>query len=898
MNHQRFRDLVRDYRRSAGFTQKALADVLGLHQQVLSRKMSNIGFAQLNHAEVKKIILTLTDWQAISNQAQVDELLNQFDLEPNFFSQEEWESYPLKRLAKSPSNAYSRLQKPQSGLTSLGEASLSNTFHFDNLPVQLTTLIGRETVVAQAGQLLTLPNTRLLSFIGPGGSGKTRLAIEVGRVYKANFFHGVCFVNLAEITDSVRVGAAIYQALGQKGQTPYLTQELKGFLRDLQLLLILDNFEQLTGANGLIEELLKFATGLKILVTTRVVLRLYGEQEFVVPTLALPGPGEELNRENADKYDAIHLFVERIRAINPDFYLADENVWVIAKICHQLNGLPLALELAAARTRLLSLTALLDRLTVQKLDLLSNGSISLPQRQKTLRNTLGWSYRLLTPEEQILFRILGIFRGSFSVEAVQAVWSEVLGDPTINEMVTMDWLEALLEESLINKVQHAEPTYGFTLSTGNLTSSSRFKMLETIREYALEQLKFQGEYVRCYLAKLNYYLELTGRLREQINGPDQNRWLNMLDLEYANIRTLIETGLSLLTDTTPGEQTEIIVAGLKLCRNLGSYWDTRGFYVEGQLTANNFLAAARQNEMTGTKEYSWTLSISGLMTGRLGDFGQAQGILDEGYHKFAALHEKSGEAYTLNFQGSFAFLVGDYTLARQKLVQAEEICYQTNDKRNLGRVLISLAILDQTLGNYTQANDQIRHSLLIYQDEGNKRMIGACLNNLAGTALLEQDYETARTYFYECLRLHTEQAEYRSIAYTLRGLATISYYQGEYSDADTKLLESLRLSYRIGDKYQIGQNLALLAILNVAKFERNLLDDISQEPNHYLEAAARLMGGSAVQFNLIQAEIEPLFKDLYLKKIQTARSRLGEAEFNNYYNKGLNLSLSMITEKS
>ena len=887
MNIKQFRDSVKDYLRSADFTLKVLADNLGLHQQVLSRKLGGTGTAYLNHTEIKKIIQMLAEWKAISRWDQANELLNYLDCKATIFSDEEWESHPLNQLEKLAPVS----QTPPPISTAL--TTYTTTFQLNNLPVPLTSLIGREQVVAQLGALLLKPATRLLSLIGPGGSGKTRLAIEVGRVYLNSFEQGVCFVDLAAVDDQTRVIPAIAKAIGlTTSDTTDSLQSFKDFLREQQLLLILDNFEQLTGASWVVEELLKAAPDLKIIVTTRVVLHLYGEQEFTVPTLDLPGPEMPVDSFSLYHYAAIQLFVERVKTVKPDFYLNDDNAGQIIQLCNLLNGLPLALELAASRVKLLPLPVLLERLASYKLDLLSNNSAyHIPWRQKTLRNTLDWSYNLLAPAEQQIFRELGIFRGSFSIEAVQ---TRLLGTGQgRTATLVIDQLQELLDNSLLTPLQTDEPGYGFSVSEGKLIGSARFKLLETIREYALEQLREQHELADLQIDYFNYYKRLVKNVRPQLNGPAQNQWLSFLDSEYANIMTIMNMVFSSLEGNSPAERQTLILAGLMMCRDLALYWDIRGFNNEASVISHHLLGCARQVGLYETPEYAWALSILGVIAGRLGDFAQSREMLEESLGLFEKFDEKSGMANALNHMGSNAQLCGDNDRALKLLSQAEELCRVMEDKSNLGRILVSASIINKTLSRFELANNQLNQALVIFQKQDNKLMIASCLHNLGATALSQLEISTALEYLNESLQMHIEQGDHRGIAYAYRSLGTIAYWKMDYTSAQNYLLDSLRLSFRIGDKYQIGMSLALLAIVNVAIFELQAVETGPAENTHFLQTAARFMGGSEAEFKAARATINSTYQNAYEEKVQTARAILGEAEFSANYSKGLTSPMNL-----
>ncbi|MBO0793570.1 MAG: hypothetical protein J2P36_21830, partial [Ktedonobacteraceae bacterium] len=375
-----FSEGVQKHLHASGYSQKELADALGLHPKVLSRKLNGSGNARLTHLEVQRIVTTLAHWRVITTQAEALHLLKLAQVEPTIFSDEEWQTPPLNTLSKSALSIPTGAPDPSQFLLQ------------HDLPAQTTRLIGREWAVERLKHLLSREGTRLLTLTGSGGSGKTRLALQVASELMSVFPHGVWFVALAGVRDADQVPISIIQALNLKSapDLPPL-QLLINYLKNKQLLLVLDNFEQVGEAAIVVDKLLASAPGLKILITSRVVLHLYGEHAFSVPPLDIPDPTIELEASTLLRYGAVQLFVERTQAIIPDFTLTNENAAIISQICARVDGLPLALELAAARMRALPPRLLLERLSQARLPLLTKGARNLPDRQQTLHNTITWS---------------------------------------------------------------------------------------------------------------------------------------------------------------------------------------------------------------------------------------------------------------------------------------------------------------------------------------------------------------------------------------------------------------------------------------------------------------------------------------------------------------------------
>jgi predicted ATPase/class 3 adenylate cyclase len=431
----------------------------------------------------------------------------------------------------------------------------------NNLPTQPTPLVGREREVSEVSDLLRRADVRLLTLTGTGGTGKTRVALQSAAELVDEFEDGVFFVALATLTDPGLVASTLTQALGVAESGEKQPEDaLREFVRERELLLLMDNFEQVLEATPLLEELQAAAPRLKVLATSRAALRLYGEREFPVPPLALPDPAYPPPPERLTQYEAVRLFVERARAVKPDFSVTNENAPAVAEICVRLDGLPLAIELAAARIRLLPPRAMLARLG-SRLKLLTGGARNLPERQRTLRGAIEWSYELLTPEERTLFARLSVFAGGRTLEII-----ETICDPE-GELDTLDGLESLLEKSLLRQEEGpgGEP---------------RFVMLETIHEYAREKLEESGEAEEVRRRHAEHFLTLAEESYPELKGPDQLEWLERLEAEHDNMRAALSWALG---------RKEAEVA-LRLGGALWWFWWMRGHNSEGRRLLEEALA--------------------------------------------------------------------------------------------------------------------------------------------------------------------------------------------------------------------------------------------------------------------------------------------------------------------
>ena len=642
-------------------------------------------------------------------------------------------------------------------------ALTSLTTQLHNLPMHRSALIGREREIAEVRSLLLRPDIGLVTLVGPGGTGKTRLAIQVAGELLDNFRDGTYFVALAPIRDPNLVAATIGQALSlpMDGGRPPL-DIVKSFLHDRELLLVLDNLEQVLDAAPQFVELLAAADRLKLLVTSRVALRVSDERVYDVPPLTLPRHLQSIGGADAvlalSQYEAIRLFVERAQASRADFALTSANAADVVELCRRLDGLPLAIELAAARARLLPPSAMLARLagptSAPTLRLLTGGPRDVPARQQTLRDTIAWSYDLLETEEQMLFRRLAIFVGGCTIEAAEPALTAVPDAHVLALDDVLDGIDSLLAKSLVRRVEGVD-------------GEPRYTMFETIREYGLESLALNGELPTLQRWHAEYFLALAEDAEPLMRGGEQATWMRRLGADQDNMRAALTWSLG--TDGDPD-------LALRMCGALAWFWYNPGSHNGPHWEESRHWFAQALRRGTGPS---------------------------------------LGRVKTLAAAGRFAHIQQQSAVARPLLEECLTLARQIGDRWWIAWALHLLGRVSYFDGDAPTATSFGQESLAVARGIGDPWLEAWALHLLALAALIADDYPVARRYFEESLAIRLSLDFREGIGLVVSLLGTLELRDGNYALARTRFIESLEAQREVNSGWIVASVFGDLATLAV-----------------------------------------------------------------------------------
>ena len=718
----------------------------------------------------------------------------------------------------------------------------------NNLPVQLTSFIGREEEIKKVKELLK--NIHLLTLTGPGGVGKTRLSLQVGADVIDDFANGVWFVELAPIIDPVLLPQEILKELGIKEEPKKTLEEtLTGYLKDKEILIILDNCEHLIEACAMLtEKLLTKCPKLKIIATSREALKCTGEQTHSILSLKTPNLKEEISIEQLTQYESVRLFIERALAVSQKFRVTNENAPALAGICSQLDGIPLAIELAAARIKVLTVERIYKRLS-SRFSLLTGGKRTALPKQQTLKALIDWSYDLLSDQEKILWSRLSVFIDGWTLESAE----EICSDDNVNKEEILDLLSLLVEKSIIIFDSEKE----------------RYRILESIRQYGEEKLKEVNEINKILSKHLYYFMELSESAEPKLKGKEAQEWLEKLETEHGNLQTAIEWSLK------NGD----IEEGSRLAGAMRNFWEIRGLYFTGRRLLKSILS-----KMQGISNSSRAkaLNSAGVLANRQGDYEQAQKFYEESILISRELGDKRGIAYSLNGLGGVAYNQGDYEQAQKFCDESLALDREIGDKIGIADSFNNLGSVAYNQGDYEQAKKFFDKSLALDRERGDKRGIAYSLNNLGMVAYYQGDYQQARKFYIENLSLFQELGDKNGISYTLYNLGSIEFNQRNIQYAQKYLVESLVIRKEIGDK--LGMASSIVGLAEIYNFK------------NYSNQAALLIGAVKTILKSIGIVFSGDVLKRYEQTITKLNEQLTEEEFSKYWEKGKKLTLEQAVE--
>ena len=752
-----------------------------------------------------------------------------------------------------------------------------------NLPRQLTSFVGREQEVSALRQ--TLLTARLITLTGPGGIGKTRLALQAANELLGDFPDGVWLVELAPVTGPDLVPQAIASALGvteQPGRS--LADTLENYLSSRRLLLVLDNCEHLVDATAhLADRLLRSCPEVRILATSREALGIGGETIRRVPSLSVPEFGKQAPLENLTTYEAVALFCDRASAALGDFSLTEDTAPLVVQICQRLDGIPLAIELAAVRLKVLSLEQVATRLN-DRFHLLTGGSRTALPRQQTLRAAIDWSFDLLPENERAVLRRLAVFVGVITLEAAEVVCA----GPPVAAQEILDLVTQLVGKSLVQAEESAD--------------EARFRLLETIRQYGLSKLLEAGEVEPVRQRHRDWFIGWAERAEPELQGPDQTRWLNRMEVALDNLRAAF--------DWLPREGDD--EGRLRLATAMGAFW-RHGSLSEGRDWLDRALRESAGSSSVRAKAFVW----ASLLALYQGDFARAVPLGEAGLDAYRTLGDRWGTAFALQALGRAPLLADDYQQATSRFEQSLALFREVGDKRGMGVSLYLLSVVAFGRGEYILATKLGKEALQISQEIGDTRNTATALGILGRAELAQGSLESASRFLDESLTLSRQLGDKRSTALELYCVATLARYRKDYARAQALAAESLSISRDIRDKLLTGTALSELGILEsllgkpdaaATILEESLETFLETNERLYLarcidalatvahqqgrpEQAATLFAAAEALRERIGAALEYFERDAHEHEINSLRAEIAEAAWAKAWRLGQRMTI-------
>jgi predicted ATPase len=724
----------------------------------------------------------------------------------------------------------------------------------NNLPVLLTSFVGREAEIEEIKAWLE--KGRLVTIVGPGGVGKTRLSLQSAADLLPSFKDGVWLVELASLTNPDLVLQTVMNVLAIQDTNPSdILSSLVDYLSDRELMFVFDNCEHLIDVcAATIDHILQHCPGVKVLATSRETLEIKGEIVYQAPSLLIPDPDAEKNIDDLVQYESMQLFIDRAKSVKVDFELTSENAPLVAQICCRLDGIPLAIELAAARVKVMPLELIATRLD-DRFHLLTGGGRTALSRHQTLQATMDWSYLLLSEKEKILFRRLAVFVGGWTLEAAEVVCS---GDE-INQSEVLDLLSHLVNKSLIY-VQDVQ-------------SEGRFRRLETIRQYSLGKLLESEETEMIRNRHLEFFTQVAEKAQPKLVGPEQKEWLSKFEIDHDNFRVALEWSKS---------SPEFTESGLRLAGALSGFWRKRGYLSEGR----ERLTAMLQNPMTNNYPLSraQVLAGAGQLAYLQSDYPATRAAFEESLSLFRSIGAEgiSGAASALLGLGNVDTEEGDYVNAPLLFEESLVLSREIGDKAGIADALRNLGWAAMRPGDYISAKERLQEALILFRDTGNIEGIASSLSGLGEIAVRQGEYQQSLNYLEESLDIRRTVGNKWGIAATLGTIAWAALGQGDLDRAAHMFWESLEVRKEIGDKGGLAWCLEKFA--EIALLSENV------------EHAIVVYGAASQLRSSMGSVIDPADQPEYQRRLDYLKSHAGEELFDQIWKKGQSMRVDQVID--